>query len=79
MVVLNLFNFSLVDFAVDILINAAWLLPLFFVVKNVLAYLSAPAPIQKVEARKELIKSIIVTAIMVFLVILFNLLIRPNL
>jgi hypothetical protein len=76
---LNILGFDLVGFLVDILVSAAWIIPLFFVVKNLVAFLTAPGPVAKQEALKALIQSAIILVALILFVILFNSFARPSL
>ena len=69
---LNLLEFNLVGFLVDLILGAAWIIPLFLFVKNLIAYLTAPGPVIKQEAAKAVFQSFITLVTVILLVILFN-------
>ena len=72
MMFLNFLGFNLVSFIVDLLLAVAWIIPLFYVVKNLIAYLTAPTPVLKQEAQKAVFQSGITLVTLIILVILFN-------
>jgi hypothetical protein len=79
MVLLNLFDGSLIEGLVDIIITAIWLIPLWFVAKFLFAYLTAANPKDKQIALGALITSFIFFVVFVIVAILFNTLVKPEL
>jgi hypothetical protein len=76
MVLLNLLGDGFVEGLVDIMLLAVWAIPLFFVVKNLFAYLTAPGPQEKNRAMGALSNSLMLFVIFVLLTVGFNLFIR---
>jgi hypothetical protein len=79
MVLLNLFDGSLIESLVDIIIAAIWLIPLWFVAKNLFAFLTASSQKDKQIALGALINSFIFFVVFVIVAIVFNNLVKPEL
>jgi hypothetical protein len=77
MILINFLGGGIVEAVVDLFIIALWLIPLFFTIKNLVAYLTAPIPTFGAEARAALIKSTVFTVVFILLSIGFNLFLRP--
>jgi hypothetical protein len=77
MILINFLGGGIVEAVVDLFIIALWLIPLFFTIKNLVAYLTAPTPKLRTEARAALIQSTVFTVVFILLSIGFNLFLRP--
>jgi hypothetical protein len=79
MILINFLGNAIVEQVVDIILLASWVIPAFFLIKNILAYFTAPGKSQQYEALRKLIQSSIFTGIFIAIAIIFNIFVKPQL